>query len=180
MDPHTELLNSSSSSSSSSGSAYNSTITTPRSRRCASSRDSLCCRRSRSAASSSRTSSKKRVISSPLCKFFFWIYRRRSLGKTNGYHSSYFTFDSVYSECQKQDKFYQQQVRSLVTDFVLNAKSSCVLLFGPSSSGKTFTLLGKPGQYGILPRALDQILSQRKQEHTELQSFGDEAPLLNV
>ena len=55
------------------------------------------------------------------------------------------------------------------------------MLFGPSSSGKTYTLIGKPGQYGILPRAVEQILSQRRQQgHTELQSFGDEAPLLNV
>jgi hypothetical protein len=42
----------------------------------------------------------------------------------------------------------------------VEGENGCVLLFGPSHAGKTYTLQGKTGhQRGILPRAVEEVLS---------------------
>ena len=62
----------------------------------------------------------------------------------NGFHSSIHQFDAVYSEIQRQERFYKTNIQETVDSFV-DGQPGCVLVFGPTSSGKTFTLQGKPG-----------------------------------
>lgn len=50
-------------------------------------------------------------------------------------------------------------VRPAVRSFV-EGENACIVLFGPSESGKTFTLKGKTGMdRGILPRAVEDMFN---------------------
>ena len=67
----------------------------------------------------------------------------------------------------RQDKIYTQNVRPMVHNFV-EGGDACVLLFGPSSSGKTHTLKGGQGsERGLVPRAIEDILSLIKHPEVE-------------
>ena len=50
-------------------------------------------------------------------------------------------------------------VRPTIRSFV-EGENGCVILFGPTESGKTFTLKGKTGlERGIMPRAVEDIFN---------------------
>lgn len=57
----------------------------------------------------------------------------------SGFHNSSFGFDGVCNETQRQEKFYAQHVKPVVQNFI-EGENGTVLLFGPSQSGKTYTL----------------------------------------
>jgi len=108
----------------------------------------------------------------------------------NGYEASLFEFDHVFSEAQRQDKFYSQSVKPLVQSFV-EGENGSVIFFGPSQSGKTYSLHGKAGkERGIVPRAIEDVLTIVKNtyEHGEnlnsssiIEDFGtDTQPILSV
>lgn len=83
----------------------------------------------------------------------------------NGFDASVYDFDNVFHEVHRQEKFYKQTVRPVVNAFV-EGESGTVMLFGPSQSGKTFTLHGKTGRdRGIVPRAVEDILSIVRHSH---------------
>ena len=72
---------------------------------------------------------------------------------------SLFEFDNVFSEMQRQDRFYGQSVKPLVQAFV-EGENGTVIFFGPSQSGKTHSLHGKAGkERGVVPRAIEDVLS---------------------
>ena len=72
---------------------------------------------------------------------------------------SLFDFDNVFSEMQRQDRFYGQSVKPVVQAFI-EGENGTVLFFGPSQSGKTYSLHGKAGkERGVVPRAIEDILS---------------------
>ena len=54
-----------------------------------------------------------------------------------------FKFDSVYDETSggRQEKIYIQNVRPMVHSFI-EGNNQCVVLFGPSQCGKTYTIKG--------------------------------------
>ena len=41
----------------------------------------------------------------------------------------------------------------------INGKNSCILLFGPSKGGKTYTLTGSKEENGLLERTVDDLLN---------------------
>ena len=91
----------------------------------------------------------------------------------NGYDANVFDFDNVFGENQRQDKFYQMSVKPLVQSFVEGVNGS-VILFGPSQSGKTYSLHGKAGkERGVVPRAIEDVLSIVKNSY----EMGGEANL---
>lgn len=50
-------------------------------------------------------------------------------------------------------------MKSIVHNFV-EGVNGCVLMFGPSDCGKTYTLKGGQGsERGIVPRAIEEVLS---------------------
>jgi hypothetical protein len=72
-----------------------------------------------------------------------------------------FKFDGVYDETSsgKQDKIFVQNVRPMVHSFV-EGTNQCVILFGPTACGKTYTLKGGQGSdRGIVPRAIEETLN---------------------
>ena len=79
----------------------------------------------------------------------------------------------MYNESHKQEKFYASSVRPIVKSFV-EGESGCVLLFGPTEGGKTYTLKGKTGlERGILPRAVEDMFnivrnSEEREEDFEM------------
>jgi hypothetical protein len=54
-----------------------------------------------------------------------------------------FKFDGVYDEGSsgKQDKIFVENIRPMVHSFV-EGSNQCVILFGPTACGKTYTLKG--------------------------------------
>ena len=70
-----------------------------------------------------------------------------------------FKFDSVFNESYKQEKFYASCIRPTVKSFV-EGENACIVMFGPTDGGKTYTLKGKTGvERGILPRAIEDIFN---------------------
>lgn len=88
-----------------------------------------------------------------------------------------FEFDNVFSEVQRQDKFYGQSVKPVVQSFV-EGENGTVILFGPSQSGKTYSLHGKAGkERGVVPRAIEDVLTIVK--NTYEHGFGENNHNLN-
>lgn len=70
-----------------------------------------------------------------------------------------FNFDSVFNESYRQEKFYASVIRPTIQSFI-EGENACILLFGPTEGGKTFTLKGKTGMdRGILPRAVEDMFN---------------------
>jgi hypothetical protein len=89
-----------------------------------------------------------------------------------GSNSSFtFNFDSVFNETHKQEKFYSSAIRPVVKSFV-EGENACILLFGPTESGKTYTLKGKTGmERGILPRAVEDVFNIVKNSEERDEDF---------
>ena len=80
----------------------------------------------------------------------------------------------MFNESVKQDRFYRSVISPTVKAFV-EGENACVLLFGPTDGGKTFTLKGKTGiERGILPRAVEDIFSivRSSESRADEDSFG--------
>ena len=73
-----------------------------------------------------------------------------------------FTFDGVEDETITKDKFYMKNIQPLVKDLLLG-KSSTVICFGPSESGKTHTFKDKQG---CILKSTEDILNQINKSHT--------------
>lgn len=72
----------------------------------------------------------------------------------------------MFNESQKQEKFYAQTVRPLVQNFI-EGENGCVILFGPTQGGKTYTLKGKAGlERGLLPRSVEDIFNIVRDSYT--------------
>lgn len=70
----------------------------------------------------------------------------RELHVKNSKHPSYeFVFDRVFDEMTAQEQLYQRAVHSLVSS-TLRGINSCVLVYGQTRSGKSYTLVS----YSIL------------------------------
>lgn len=119
---------------------------------------------------------------------WFGLYRQTCA--TNGYDANAFDFDNVFSEVQKQDKFYAQSVKPIVQAFV-EGENGTVIFFGPSQSGKTYSLNGKAGkERGVVPRAIEDVLSIVKNTYDNadmlngssmIEDYGtDTQPILSV
>lgn len=76
--------------------------------------------------------------------------------------SSCFTYDGVFSLETKQDSIYNSVAKNAV-DSVIQGYNSCVFAYGPTSSGKTFTMFGTPKEPGIIPRACSHVFEKREE-----------------
>ncbi|XP_021361015.1 kinesin-like protein KIF20B isoform X2 [Mizuhopecten yessoensis] len=76
------------------------------------------------------------------------------LGKTT--HK--FTFSKIFSEVTSQKDLFDQTMLGLVKDFI-SGQNCLVFTYGVTSSGKTYTIQGKPSDAGVLPRALDVLFN---------------------
>jgi len=71
-------------------------------------------------------------------------------------------FDRVYNETHKLETIYNEQFKESVSN-LFNGKSTCCILFGPSESGKSYTLRGpcdtRSNEYGIFGRVIQDVLN---------------------
>eukprot|EP01059_Diplonema_ambulator_P035964 TRINITY_DN8735_c0_g1_i1.p1 TRINITY_DN8735_c0_g1~~TRINITY_DN8735_c0_g1_i1.p1 ORF type:complete len:766 (+),score=116.55 TRINITY_DN8735_c0_g1_i1:92-2389(+) len=75
--------------------------------------------------------------------------------------------DELHGPDHDNEIVYSKKLGRIV-DSALEGEHGCILVYGNSGSGKSYTMLGKPDNYGIIPRVIDQIYSkiaavQRKQ-----------------
>jgi len=84
-----------------------------------------------------------------------------------------FTFTHVFKPDTDQGQIFSAIVCPKVKDF-LEGQNQLLFTYGATSSGKTFTLQGVPGNSGIMPRAIDTIFSsiQAKCSTVNLQPTG--------
>ena len=71
-------------------------------------------------------------------------------------------FDRVYNETHKLDTIYNEQLKESVSN-LFNGKNSCCILFGPTESGKSYTLRGpcdnRSNEFGIVGRVIQDVLN---------------------
>ena len=69
-----------------------------------------------------------------------------------------YEFDQVISESSRQGEVFESLVESYVKD-LLTGRSASILLFGPTGSGKSYTVRGGEGkERGVLLRAVEAFL----------------------
>ena len=74
-----------------------------------------------------------------------------------------FRFDNIFGqESNTQDIYYK--VARPVTKAALHGYNGTVLVYGQTTSGKTYTMLGTPDKPGLLPCALCDIFTQVQQD----------------
>lgn len=84
--------------------------------------------------------------------------------------TQHYCFDRIILPECPQNLVYDKQVTKLVSS-IFNGFNACIFAFGPTGSGKTYTMQGpgtKHADAGIIPRAIKQIF--RKAKHC---STGD-------
>lgn len=68
----------------------------------------------------------------------------------------HYAFDNVFGEDSTNLAVYEATARHLVPD-VLDGKSATVFAYGCTGSGKTFSMVGQPGNEGIMVRVLHDL-----------------------
>ena len=75
------------------------------------------------------------------------------------YSPQLLTFDKVYSQKSSSQLIYKEMGKPIIKS-VLSGYNGTIFLYGQTTSGKTFTMLGNPEKPGILPCALRDIFNQ--------------------
>ena len=74
------------------------------------------------------------------------------------YSPQKFSFDKVYSNNSNSQIIYKEMCRD-VTKSVINGFNCSIFMYGQTTSGKTFTMLGSPNSPGVLPCALRDVFN---------------------
>ncbi|XP_077130881.1 kinesin-like protein KIF19 isoform X1 [Ranitomeya variabilis] len=67
-----------------------------------------------------------------------------------------FIFDEVLDQCTSQDCVYESTTKSLV-EGIVSGYNATVFAYGPTGTGKTYTMLGMDGEPGIFIRTLNDL-----------------------
>ena len=76
----------------------------------------------------------------------------------NAIKESTFNFSFVFDQDVTQREIFDDIAYNLITS-LLRGKSSLLMTYGVTSSGKTYTMNGKPSDIGILPRSIDVLFN---------------------
>lgn len=79
------------------------------------------------------------------------------------YSPQNFTFDRIYSTSYNSQAIYKETCRN-ITKSVISGYNGTIFMYGQTTSGKTFTMLGTPNSPGILPCALRDIFNMINKE----------------
>jgi len=84
-----------------------------------------------------------------------------------------FNFDSVFHSGATQGEVYAS-VKHVVLG-VMEGYNATLLAYGQTSSGKTHTMMGKPSQEGVIPRAVAELFDAvaNSRESLEFTFKGD-------
>ena len=98
-------------------------------------------------------------------------------GKNFLKESALFEFDKIYNESNSLDTIYKDLIKDNISN-LFQKKNSCILLYGPIDSGKSFLLRGgatpSGGESGLLYRGIRDIfrlISLYNQANTNTSSF---------
>ncbi|XP_073409834.1 kinesin-like protein KIF19 [Dendrobates tinctorius] len=69
-----------------------------------------------------------------------------------------FIFDEVLDQCASQDQMYESTTKSLV-EGIVSGYNATVFAYGPTGTGKTYTMLGMDGEPGIFIRTLNDLFT---------------------
>ncbi|KAL1426358.1 hypothetical protein MTO96_003368 [Rhipicephalus appendiculatus] len=67
-----------------------------------------------------------------------------------------FSFTKVFPEGSSQQELFEEAVRDPVDAFI-NGANVLLFAYGPTASGKTYTIQGTPTDPGVVPRTLDRL-----------------------
>eukprot|EP00057_Strongylocentrotus_purpuratus_P035137 XP_797841.3 PREDICTED: kinesin-like protein KIF22 [Strongylocentrotus purpuratus] len=86
--------------------------------------------------------------------------------------SLHFDFDAYLDSKASQKNVYDRCVKPLLTH-ALNGQNASVFAYGPTGTGKTFTMLGSEDNPGVIPRSLNHIFHVINQEKPKEEGGGD-------
>ena len=69
---------------------------------------------------------------------------------------SSFTFDHIYSITDTSETIYKDICRPII-EFIMQGFNGAVFMYGQTTSGKTYTMLGRPDLPGVLPLSIKDI-----------------------
>jgi Kinesin motor domain/Regulator of chromosome condensation (RCC1) repeat len=81
---------------------------------------------------------------------------RRRYADSLGQNS--FTFDHIYSINDTSEKIYNDICKPIV-EYIMEGFNGAVFMYGQTTSGKTYTMLGRPDLPGILPLSIQDIFN---------------------
>ena len=87
------------------------------------------------------------------------------------YSPQKFSFDKVYSPNSITQNIYKDMCKD-VTKSVLNGFNCSIFMYGQTTSGKTFTMLGSPNSPGILPCSLRDVFRYIENNENENINFN--------
>ena len=98
-----------------------------------------------------------------------------------GYDLKEFQYDQVLDMNSNQDQSYALLAEPVVND-VLNGFNGVIMAYGQTGSGKTHTIFGSNQQYGIVPRAVNQIFDfiQQHNDNDEVRKFRVTVSFLEI
>ena len=81
------------------------------------------------------------------------------------YSPQIFGFDKIYDKTSNTQSIYKESCKE-ITKSILSGFNGSILMYGQTTSGKTFTMLGSPENPGILPCVLRDIFNSIKKDKT--------------
>ena len=84
--------------------------------------------------------------------------------------SQQFIFDNVFNSYTSQEFMFDTIAKNNI-DWVIQGYNSSIFTYGPTSSGKTFTMFGSKDDLGIIPRTCEYIFKNLNNEYNVKCSF---------
>eukprot|EP01083_Nonionella_stella_P043684 117886_1 len=80
----------------------------------------------------------------------------------NGGNEDTYHFTKVYDMAETTNDLFETAMKPLLDHKILQGTNGTFIAYGPSGSGKSFTLTGEDGHVGMLPMALQYLLKQEQ------------------
>ncbi|CAN6363588.1 unnamed protein product [Urochloa humidicola] len=81
-----------------------------------------------------------------------------------------FSVDRVFDQESKQEDVFQE-VKPILRS-ALDGHNVCILSYGQTGTGKTYTMEGTDGKLGIVPRAIQELFSHASEDSSSTYSFS--------
>jgi kinesin family protein 18/19 len=90
--------------------------------------------------------------------------RQRGIPNHHAQHKdSLFAFDRVFGESASSNEVFMHTTKDLVTEVLSGFNCTC-FAYGPTGSGKTFTMIGNSSAPGVMVQTMHELFSRMKEE----------------